>query len=162
MNDVFDQNKYQVFVVVTPISFPLHMFRHAYFVVNRKGIVDRWDLLHKRSVHEDSAGYVHRNIALPWQGLSYFYFGLYFAFKRAFQPECIGIIEGEEGSLAHNMVERITRDSFGYRHKDHYRLLGPNSNTFVQWHLDQFDGHEIELPRSAIGRFAHRRKDRCN
>jgi hypothetical protein len=57
------------------------------------------------------------------------------------------------GPEADPVVEFITSRSPDYPCRDAYFLLGPNSNTYVQWVLDQ-TGWQVELPLTAIGRNA--------
>ncbi len=147
-----DKDAYQVFVMSTPISFPLQMFVHAYIITNNRGTLTRWDLLHRKSLVDDSVAHVHKNITTPWRGLSYFYFWTLFAFRPSFTPRCHGHLSGGEHSQARDMVVFLQQQAFSYKYRHRYHVLGPNSNTFVQWFLDAHDGHNIRLPKNAIGK----------
>jgi hypothetical protein len=54
------------------------------------------------------------------------------------------------GAAAESVVQFIESQSPQYCFRDEYVLLGPNSNTYTQWVLDQ-TGWSVQLPPTAIG-----------
>jgi hypothetical protein len=72
--------------------------------------------------------------------------------KFFWKSHIIGSIEGNENSLAHRMVVAIENSPHTYPYCDHYSLLGPNSNTYPQWILNQFPEFKCKLPWNGFGR----------
>lgn len=144
---------YQVFVLDTPIYLPLSMFRHAFIVTNDHGKLTRWEVLFRRFDIPVRWGYVHQDFLHPWRGLDYFPIS-FFGHQRVFDPRCLGVVQGDgETSLAGRMVTFMHDHASDYEYKSRYNaVLGPNSNSFVQWFLDHFPDANIELPALAVGR----------
>ena len=69
-------------------------------------------------------------------------------------------VSGGEGSRVQEMVRFMNTEGFRYGHAHCYHMvLGPNSNTFVQWFLDHFPEHGWRLPFAAWGRgYQHEKK----
>ena len=64
------------------------------------------------------------------------------------------MIEGDENSLAAKMAEFIEHSPETYSHSKEYSLVGPNSNTYVQWILNMFPEFPAKLPWNAFGKNA--------
>jgi hypothetical protein len=147
-----DKTKYQLFICVSPTSFPLLGFLHAYIVANEIGSITRWDVWHIKNRVDASEGYVHENTFKPWIGLSIFY-GMSLSNNRLRWPiNIVSVISGEKNSLAYDMCKFINNKTYLYPIKDYYSFVGPNSNTFVQWFLEQFPESQIKLPFRAFGK----------
>jgi hypothetical protein len=142
---------YQVFILDSPVSFPLWLFRHSYIVVNDRGTLTRWDVFHRNYGSPESKDYLHKNFARPWVGLGVFYMPI-FRKKVYFKSRLITYQEGGSQSLAQDMVTFINTQAYHYPHVSDYNMVfGPNSNSFTQWFLDQFP-RVTTLPRMAHGR----------
>lgn len=63
-----------------------------------------------------------------------------------------GAIEGGKNSTAFKMIEYIRNSPKKYPHVNRYSLLGPNSNTYVQWVLNAFPEVGLKLPFNAVGK----------
>jgi len=63
----------------------------------------------------------------------------------------LGKIEGSENSPTHKMCEFIENSPQTYKYKNIYSLLGPNSNTYIQWILDNSPEFKGKLPWTALG-----------
>ncbi|MEA2701869.1 MAG: hypothetical protein QOE22_578 [Candidatus Parcubacteria bacterium] len=50
------------------------------------------------------------------------------------------------------MVKSIEESSTTYPNKDTYSFTGPNSNTYIQWILDQFPEAHMNLPWNSFGK----------
>ncbi len=148
----FDDTKYQIFICSSPTSAPLLGFIHTYIVSNCKGKLTRWDVWHTKNRVDSSDGYVHKNTYKPWIGLSIFYGDELSEYRKRWPVSIIGSITGEDNSLAHEMCKFINKDESLYPFKNIYKFLGPNSNTFVQWFLDQYPDANITLPLRAVGK----------
>ncbi len=61
-------------------------------------------------------------------------------------------MEGDEKSIISEMVKFIEQSPQIYPHKNIYSFLGPNSNTYVQWVLNNFPELEVRLPWNAFGK----------
>ena len=100
------------------------------------GAVDRWELWQEPDVGGISYGHVHNNLFSPEAGLG------------SGEPFVIAELIGAE---ARAVIEFIEQESPFYPCMDVFFLLGPNSNTYLQWVLDS-TGWDAELPASAIGK----------
>jgi hypothetical protein len=68
------------------------------------------------------------------------------------RPRLLGSLEGQDGSTAERVIRFVEASKDKYPYLDKYFLLGPNSNTYVQWVLDKFPEFNIRLGRFFIGR----------
>ena len=146
-----DPTKYQVFICTSPTSIPLIGFLHAYIVINERGKLTRWDMWHTKNRVSSSEGYVHKDTYDPWTGLSIFYGNELSKERLRWSIKVVDLISGDENSMAYQMCKFINKNAFKYPLKNCYNFLGPNSNTFVQWFLDNFVQWSIKLPRRAVG-----------
>ena len=145
------KDKYQVFLFACPANLPFSFATHSWLVVNRKGIVSRWEVLFRKHACETSWGNLHKNAFLPFQGIHIFPFSnsdKHF-WKRI---SLIGHIDGNEGSLSNRMVDFIKSSSQKYPFCNTYSLVGPNSNTYVKWVLKQFPQCKLILPWNAFSK----------
>ncbi len=143
-----NQQKYQVFLLASPVTFPLSFAVHAWFVINIEGKVNRWEFGRFRgSPYRNKIG-VLKNFLKPTEGMN-----LYFWKQNPrFNPKLLGFIEGDKSSLAHKMASFIDNHSKNYPLNYQYSLKGPNSNTYVQWILNKFPESNLELPSNAFGK----------
>lgn len=145
---------YQVFLCTCPCSFPLTFASHPWFVVNKKGVISRYAVNHRRNVGEKKWGHLTLNFKPPFHGLPFLHF-----YPRAghFKTTILKCAEGGEDSLAKRLALCIENSSNTYEHLHTYRFVGPNSNTYVQWVLQQFPDLNVQLPWNAFGKgFSHK------
>lgn len=144
-----NHNIYQVYFFTCPAHKPFHVARHPWIVTVSPDGVHRWEIIHKQVGNKERFGYLYKNYYnAPTQGLKKSQKSLSF-----WDSELVGYIEGENNSLAQEMVAFINASSKTYIHKDKYVLYpGPNSNTYVQWVLDHFPESQIKLPWNCIGK----------
>jgi hypothetical protein len=145
--ELVDVNKYQVFLFTCPVTIPLNFAVHPWIVTNRVGEIDRWEVWQDADQCETSYSHVHRNLLDLSQGVRKWPYG-----NSRFDSKLIGKIEGDVNSIADRMSNFIEVTSPRYHHREKYRLLGPNSNTFVQWILDEYPRSNLRLPVNAIGK----------
>lgn len=135
----------QVHVMYSRVSLPLPPASHVWFVINDHGILSRYeglDLRHKRSDGLD--GYIFQDYFPPDAGMP-----VWITRKTpTWRAYTLCVIEGDDAQH----LAQILRDSLqDYPHK-HYRLLGPNSNTYARWILDTAGLTHIKLPITAVGK----------
>jgi len=144
---LIDPTKYQVFLFSCPAYIPFSFAIHPWFVVNKKGIISRWEVYSKKNLNKTSWGHLHLNgfITSPFQGIHMFPF-----LKKYFwNPTLMATIEG---NAAQKIIESIETSPQKYPFCNTYSLLGPNSNTYIQWILNQSPECNITLPWNAIGK----------
>jgi hypothetical protein len=137
LEELVNKDAYQVFLLSCPAYFPFSFNRHAWFVINKKGVLSRWEILHTRKIGIGMKwGYLYRNafVASPFQGLK----TVSFFKKRFWKPKLITIIEDGDNALAQRMIETIENSPQHYPWCDIYILTGANGNTYVKWVLAQF------------------------
>lgn len=144
-----DKSAQQVFVMQTRTCLPLSLFVHTYLVTNDHGTLTRWDVWHRQNVGGESVGHVHRNSALPWQGISMLYFGNLFAHPFRFRPRIMRMIGGEDAQC---LIATLSDKGFDFPYREGYRFRGPNSNTFTAWILSHAGDYKNVLPWNALGK----------
>ena len=148
---LIDPTKYQVFLISCPAYFPINFAIHPWFVVNKKGILTRWEVGHSKEDSPNYFGYI-RSDGLPFlKGLPVFSYSVPLNWGPR-RIKLIGRIEGDEDSAAHKIITFIEKATVNYPYRDTYHLLGPNSNTYIQWVLNAFPEWKIHLPRNAFGK----------
>jgi hypothetical protein len=142
-------DRYQVFLFTCPATMPFAFATHPWFVVNRKGTISRWEIFWRPQDWIFRWGHLHKDFYSPTQGIEMFFFSDKHFWKRS---EIVGAIEGTEGSLAQKMADRIEASPDAYPFCNRYAISGPNSNTYIQWALNQFPESGMCLPWNAIGK----------
>ncbi len=145
---LINKDKYQVFVFMSHASLPVLFSVHPWIVINEKGKISRLEIKRDRNKNEE-LGYLYINDQLPYEGLPIIY-----PFKKfPWKAQVLGLIEGDENSLAKRMTDFIGNSKKTYPYLKKYSLItGPNCGTYVEWVLDNFPEIEIKLPWSAIGK----------
>ena len=139
-----NNEKLQVFIMYSRVSLPLPPACHVWFVINDHGLLSRYeglDLRHKCSDGLD--GYIFQDYFPPNVGMP-----VWITRKTpTWRAYTISVVEGDDAQH----LAQILRDSLqDYPHK-HYRLLGPNSNTYAQWIISTAGLTHIKLPITAVG-----------
>lgn len=148
---LIDPNKYQVFLFACPAYIPFQFAIHPWFVVNKKGVLTRWEVGHTKEIASNYFGYI-RSDGLPlFEGLPMLGYSLPYRWSGK-RIKLLGSIEGDENSLAQRVADFIEKSTTAYPPRDRYRLGGPNSNTYIQWVLNHFPEWNVQLPRNAIGK----------
>lgn len=150
MNDYSGQfglntNKFQVFLFICPVTIPLNFAVHPWFVVNEKGKVSRWEVLHRDVAHKFKWGHLYKDFFSPFQGLE----KILFYKKWFFKPKLLGKIEDEPAKQLAKLIND-SQSTYPYRFK--YSFLGPNSNTYAQWVLNNSPEFKAYLPWNAFGK----------
>ena len=138
-----------VWFLCSPLPIPMNMIAvHCWIVtIDAQWKTDRWEVWQSRSNCKSSWGYVHKNLLAPWQGIS-----KYPAFRR-YVPGPIYPIASLNGHIAKSVIEFMDNHMNEYPYTNDYHYWpGPNSNTYVQWVINQFPQLSVNLPWSAIGK----------
>jgi hypothetical protein len=141
---------YQVFLFVCPVSIPLNFASHPWFVCVKKGEVSRWEVRFEKNTTDPSIGrHLHLNSLPPFSGIETIQI---LPKKFLSKAKLLGHTEGIEGSLAEKMIDFIKSSPENYICRNHYSFLGPNSNTYAQWVLNNFPDFKIKLPWNSFGK----------
>lgn len=147
---LIDKDKYQVFLLSSPCSIPISFARHTWFVVNKKGSISRWEVVHTLFASgEKNWGHLKLNLQDPFLGVWIFFF-----FKKLgnFKTSLLGLVEGDEDSEVRQMIDLIESSPENYPFREKYNYLGPNSNTYTMWVLKHFKNFNLKLPWNAFGK----------
>ena len=147
--NLIQKDKYQIFVFASKAHLPFFFALHPWFVVNNKGVITRYEIVYKKNCcPEKSFGHLHLNALPPYSGIGIFSFSK----KHFWKSELLWHLVGDEGSTAHKMQRVIESSKDTYPYVQTYDLTGPNSNTYIQWVLDQFPESNFKLPLTCFGK----------
>ena len=149
LKKLITKDKYQVFLFACPATMPLSFALHPWFVVNRKGIISRWEVFWIPQEWKTRWGHLHKNFYSPLQGIAKFFFTEKYLWGNG---RLLGYVEGDSGSLASQMADFIENSPQSYPYCHTYSLKGPNSNTYVQWVLNKFPQSNLCLPWNSFGK----------
>lgn len=146
-NKRLDKKKYQVFVMSSPIPFPLSYGIHLWFIINLQGKTHRIEFgKFYRSPHKNGIGMLKDFLPLE-AGMNIFFFRR----NPRFTSRIEGHIEGDKNSDAFKLATFILNHYEDYPLKNEYKLLGPNSNSFISWVLKQFPEIKMNISFRAVG-----------
>jgi hypothetical protein len=146
--NLIKKDKYQVFLCVCPANLPFSFATHPWFVINRKGTISRWGVSFSRRERDLSYGHLNKNLFPHFQGIEVFPFSQRYFWKGSVMRS----IEGDDDSLAAQMTEFIEMSNKNYPFTQKYKLVGPNSNTYVQWVLNHYPQSNMRLPWNSFGK----------
>lgn len=145
LNKLVDPNQTQVFVCTSPSNLPISFGAHPWFVINRKGKLSRWEILHRKVRHGTVWGHLVKDFFRPFQGIE-----VIFSVRRfCWRAKHIATISGVQAEQLATLIENSPNE---YPACYNYFLLGPNSNTYVQTLLDSVPTLGIKLPFNCFGR----------
>ncbi|NBC84074.1 MAG: DUF3750 domain-containing protein [Bacteroidetes bacterium] len=138
----------QIFFLYSPLPFPVSFAVHCWVVTNMAGKLDRWEVWQSTGQCETSRGYVHQNLFPPFQAL---HINFFVRSLGRCNPRLLHIVQ--DHNLADKMIAFIKKEAFQYPYRhDYFYYPGPNSNTFVQWIIDQFPEYPVVLPKGGLGK----------
>ena len=140
---LIDKEKYQVFILICPASLPFIFARHLFFVINKKGEISRWEVRFEKHSRGIVWGHIHKNASLPNQGIPI----IPYIEKWCWPARLFLEINNNQ-----KRIEIIEESKNNYPYKDRYFITGPNSNTYIQWILNQVPELKIDLPFNAFGK----------
>lgn len=141
LNELLNLSDYQVFLFCCPANIPCNIAMHPWFICNEKGKISRWEVLFKG----ENKNHLFQNAFSPFEGIDMLPFSKRFCWKAKLAGQT-------KGDLAKRMIDFIKASPENYPHSHKYSLLGPNSNTYIQWILDHFPEFKTKLPWNAFGK----------
>ena len=151
-NNLINKDKQQIFLFKTRANFPFIFASHSWFIVNDRGDISRWEISFSKKIKKgENWGHLYKNLRLPTQGLEIFpYF-----YKIFWKSKLIEFYENDNVSDVISFIQD-SPNNYPYLYK--YKLIGPNSNTYIQWVINNYPILKFKLPRNAIGRFYKKQK----
>ena len=151
-----EDREYTVSIYTTRLPFPLWHWVHTYVVCSDGETQERFEVIGQFTTGNPCAvnGYILKNL-FPVDTGFYILPGLpTFGFGPCWRVKIHSTASGSRGSSAHKLYSLVTTGDFSdYPYATHYNiLLGPNSNTLVQWVIDQVPECNLELPSNAWGK----------
>lgn len=144
--NLIDKNKHQVFLFKSRASFPFVFAIHPWFVVNKKGEISRWEFAFFDNYKDKQHwGHLYKDLFPPFQGIEF----IPFSNKLFGMGKLIGRVEGEKATKIINFIEN---SHLNYKYLNEYKFKGPNSNTYIQWVLNNFPESKLSLPLNAFGK----------
>jgi hypothetical protein len=144
-----ERNKYQIFSFSCPAVLPFSIGIHPWIVVNMKGDIHRYEILHRKNKSEKCKGHLHIDFLPPSSGLEISFLSNSYHWNSTLNH----VLEGDENSLASKIGLFMNDIIKIYPYSQRYSfVLGPNSNTFIQWIIDKFPKTDLKLPWRAIGK----------
>lgn len=111
---------------------------HYWYVVIRGNQQDRWEIWQKPSLSRESWGHLHQNLMPPDSGVG---------------NGSSWLETSWTGELGNELARTIEESPIIYPYNHCYRYFpGPNSNTYIQWILNQTNCH-YRLSIKAIGKY---------
>jgi|CXWL01.1.fsa_nt_gi hypothetical protein len=110
---------------------------HPWFVIKKAAghTLDRWEVW---QIGDAPFGYVRKNQGAPEEGVG---------------AGGVFVVAELRGDDAEKIIQFIESQSPSYPCRNSYSFLGPNSNTYAQWVLNE-TGWRVALPPGAIGCWA--------
>ena len=139
------KDKYQVFVYSCALPFPFNFARHPWFVINKKGGIFRYEILH--SMNKNTNDHLHINNFLPTDGIR-----IYFLKSKIKRIKLMTYIEGDENSVLPKIIKFIENSEETYPYCKKYSFFSPNSNTYAQNILNNFPEFNIKLSWHFFGK----------
>src|SRR4051812_4126690 len=95
--------KYKASLYTSRAHMPFGFASHSWWVTNNNGVESRWEILFRKNVATTSWNHLQKNYLPPAVGIEIIPYWL----KYLWKGELLGILEGDEGSLAEEMVRFI-------------------------------------------------------
>jgi hypothetical protein len=143
LNKLIDKTKNQIFLLYCPCRLPISFAPHLWFVISEKGKLSRYETLGKKN----KTGHIHINDSPPYKGRYILYPIEIIKWKSKLLKE-LKLNQKEINEI----IKIIKTSPEKYPLNSKYKILGPNSNTYIQWILNQIPKNKTKLPKNAIGK----------
>jgi hypothetical protein len=141
---------YQVFLFTCPVSIPLNFASHPWFVCVKNGEISRWEVrFEKNNANPFIGKHLHFNSLPPFSGIEMIQL---LPKKFLWKANLLGYMEGDEKSSTKKIIDFIESSPENYLYRDQYSFIGPNSNSYAQWVLNNFPDFKISLPWNSFGK----------
>lgn len=148
--------EYVVEVRYSLMPIPLSLFVHTYLVIKHGQNEQRYEMIAAtiRTDNTPIAKNIYRDFLAPTTGLRVFGLLPEHGEEIRFKSKLYSQVSGTKNSPAHLLYTFIKSERLlDYPNKNLYSMLrGPNSNTFVQWVVDQVPECNLSLPWNAWGK----------
>ena len=131
----------------SPCNLPFSFARHHWFVIEKDGRLSRWEILFRNNSRKAGWGHLHLGAFKPFQGIEV----LPFSTKYSWGSKLIESVVGDSQEIR-DAAELIENSVITYPHMEKYGLLGPNSNTYAQWVLDNCHLFKKKLSWNSFGK----------
>jgi hypothetical protein len=154
-------HEYKVSVYSSKLGVPLNFVVHTHLVTEHAGIQNRYDVFMPATVPKTVAPYVgtiFKNLLPPDTGFLVLFRKNYWWHtnhnKRHWETDVHSSAVGAIDSPAHKLFQFIETGGLkSYPEQNQYRfILGPNSNYFTQWVINQVPECILSLPWNAWGK----------
>ncbi len=133
----------QVFFLESAVTIPNMYAVHTWIVTcDKDNNVIRWDFGPDK---DKDQGKIYKNELYPEKGMNI----IPYISTPSWPTKLIEEIKGDK---ANKIINFLRKNATKFPYKDEYKLLGPNSNTFPQWVLNQFPEVDVKLSWRAIGK----------
>lgn len=138
------------------MPIPLQLWSHIYFVTEHASKLNRIEFLGYEKEHHPSRVYerIFKNYLPPEMGFRIMSTAIFWDIGPRFGVKLIKEVAGGVSSPAHKLWDLLENGGFkNYPFMNQYNMvLGPNSNTFTQWVIDQVPECGLKLPWNAWGK----------
>ncbi len=151
-----DSQEYKVSVYYSRMPFPLTPWVHCYVVTKFQDTINRYEVFHPLTINDHPGQYkgsIYKNVFRQRDGMKY-YPTLKLDSLHRFIGKEYSTITGVVESQAHKLYQFINNGGlmkYPCAHK-YDMIWGPNSNSFIQWVIDQVPDNGLHLPHSAWGK----------
>lgn len=143
--ELLNANDDQVFMLTCRASIPAQFAAHQWFVINRHGVLSRWEVLHRNLKNATRWGHLYKDQFPPFEGLE-----IVLPFRRyLWSATVLSVIQGDGARHAAALIEESPQ-KYPYCHR--YSFIGPNSNTYSQWVLSHVPEFGVSLAWNAFGK----------
>lgn len=142
--DMIDSKKYQVFLMGSYCTIPAIFAIHPWFIINNKWTIERWEVLVFKGQCSTSWWHLHCNALDINKWINIFPF-----FWPRWWEKILWSIDWD---IAQKMIASIQQSPQQYPYNNKYKLLWPNSNSYIEWFLKKFSDSWLKLPWNSIGK----------
>jgi hypothetical protein len=156
-----DSDDYEVSVYSSKLGIPFSFVAHTHIVTKHAGMQHRYDVFMPVTVPDTVKPYIgtiYKNLLPPNIGFLVLFRKNYWLRtdhnKLRWKTHSHSSVVGATGSPAYKLFQFIETGGLkSYPNQNQYNfILGPNSNSFTQWVVNQFPECNLSLPFNAWGK----------
>jgi len=153
------ETDYKVSVYSSKLGIPLNFVVHTHIVTEHAGTKNRYDVFMPKTVPQiiqAHHGNIYKNLLPCDSGFLLFFRTNYWWHtnhsKKRWGTTLVSSVTGTSGSAAYSLYNFIENEGLEQYTSQYSFIKGPNSNTFVQWVVDQVPECGLFLPWNAWGK----------